>query len=194
MRGANLVQQRQAPLRDRYRKSPAEAWITDSAKTVNACDGDEFHGAVVPANADGTPLRFGIHHAVGGDHDRPNPGDLLCAALAACLDSTLRMLAAHLGVGLQSLEVEVAAECDVRGCLMVERTVPTGFQRMRCEVRLRPVEGVDDDKLRKLLAAAEASCVILQTLRNGVAVQTQLLGAEETAPRKPTVTSAAQGR
>ena len=50
----------------------------------------------------------------------------------ACFDSTLRMIDEHLGLRLESLEVKVDAECDVRGCLLVERTVPVGFQRMRC--------------------------------------------------------------
>ena len=112
---AKLVQQRQNPLRERYRRVPAEAWICDGAQTINGCGGDPFHGAVIPANNAGAPLCFGIHRAVGGDHDYPNPGDLLSAALAACFDSTLRMVADHLGVRLRSLEVEVEAECDVRG-------------------------------------------------------------------------------
>ena len=170
---ASLVQQRQSPLRDRYRSVPAEAWITDSAETVNACGGDPFHGAVVPANGDAS-LRFGIHRAVGGFHDYPNPGDLLSAALAACFDSTLRMLADHLGIRLESLEVKVDAECDVRGCLLVERTVPVGFQRMRCRVRLQPKDDVDEETVQMLVAAAEKSCVVLQTLRNGVTVQAEI--------------------
>jgi uncharacterized OsmC-like protein len=171
---AKLVQQRQAPLRERYRRAPTEAWICDGAQTVNGCGGDPFHGAVTPANNAGTPLCFGIHRAVGGDHDYPNPGDLLCAALAACLDSTLRMLADHLGIRFQSIEVKVDAECDVRGCLLVERSVPVGFQKMRCTVRLQPEGEVEPERLQKLLGAAEASCVVLQTLRNGVTVITQV--------------------
>lgn len=167
---SSLVQQRQNPLRERYQQVPAEAWIRDGAQTINGCGGDAFHGAVIPDNNGGTPLCFGIHRAVGGDHDHPNPGDLLSAALAACFDSTLRMLAEHLGVRLQSLEVRVEAECDVRGCLRVDRSVPVGFQKMRCRVRLEPEGHVDADTLRKLVGAAEGCCVVLQTLRNGVAV------------------------
>lgn len=170
---ASLVQQRQSPLRDRYRSVPAEAWICDNAQTINACGEDPFHGAVVPANAAGAPLRFGVHRAVGGYHDHPNPGDLLSAALAACFDSTLRILADHLGIRLESLEVKVDAECDVRGCLLVERAVPVGFQRMHCGVRLQPKDDVNEEKIQMLLAAAENSCVVLQTLRNGVEVRTQ---------------------
>jgi uncharacterized OsmC-like protein len=173
-RKASLVQQRQEPLRDRYRTAPTEAWISDGAMTINACGGDPFHGDVLPANSRSGPMRFGIHRAIGGDHDYPNPGDLLAAALAACFDSTLRMLADHLGIRLRSLDVTVDAECDVRGCLLVDRSVPVGFQNMRCSVRLQPEGPVEDEKLTMLVAAAEKSCVVLQTLRHGVPVQTQV--------------------
>ena len=169
-----IVRQRQGPLRERYRRVPGEARISDGARTVNACDGDPFHGVVVPANGGDAPLRFGIHRAVGGFHDYPNPGDILSAALAACLDSTLRMVADHLGIRLDSLEVEVAAECDVRGCLQVDAAVPVGFQRMRCRVRLQPANEIDENKARMLVAVAENCCVVLQTLRNGVTVETEV--------------------
>ena len=186
----SLVQQRQRPLRDHYGKVPADARICDGAQTLNACSGDPFHGTVVPANGSGEPLRFGIHRAVGGDHDLPNPGDLLSAALAACLDSTLRMIADHLDIRLESLQVTVTAECDVRGCLLVERGVPVGFQRMHCSVRLRPSGDVEEEKLQMLLAAAENSCVVLQTLRSGVTVQTEFeavyaVEANTVAPARP---------
>src|SRR5215510_1322810 len=171
---ASLVQQRQQPLRERYRSAPAEAWITDGAQTISACGEDAFHGVVVPANGADAPVPFGIHRAVGGFHDYPNPGDLLAAALAACFDSTLRMIADHLGIRLETLEVEVEAECDVRGCLLVERTVRVGFQRMRCGVRLQTKDPVDEETIKMLLGAAEHSCVVMQTLRNGVAVQTHV--------------------
>jgi uncharacterized OsmC-like protein len=53
---------------------------------------------------------------------------MLCAALAACLDSTIRIIADHLDVTLSSLEVGVTAEVDVRGTLLMDRKVPGGFQ------------------------------------------------------------------
>ena len=84
------------------------------------------------------------------------------------------MIADHLGIRLESLEVKVDAECDVRGCLLVERSVPVGFQRMRCSVRLQTTDRLDEEAIRRLIAAAEHSCVVMQTLRNGVTVQTQV--------------------
>jgi len=184
---AGLVQQRQAPLRERYRSDPAAARITDCAHTINACGGDAFHGVVVPANGAEAPLCFGIHRAVGGFHDYPNPGDLLSAALAACFDSTLRMIAEHLGVRVATLDVNVEAECDVRGCLLVEPAVSVGFQRMRCRVRLATQDAVDERTLQKLIAAAENSCVVMQTLRHGVTVETEI---EESAAVTASTTGA----
>jgi uncharacterized OsmC-like protein len=169
------VRPRQDPLRKRYREIPQDANITDRARTIGGTELDPFHGNVVPGSEDhGVVWSFGIHRAIGGDHDLPNPGDILAAALAACLDSTIRMIAARLGVILLSLSVEVAADIDVRGCLLVDRTVPVGFQQMRCHVVLKAAEGTDPQLVQMLLAASENSCVNFQTLRAGVSIATSM--------------------
>ena len=167
------VRSRQDPLRKRYRESPEEAMITDQAITTGGTEFDPFHGKVVPGNKDhGVVWSFGIHRAVGGYHDLPNPGDLLAAALATCLDSTIRLIADRLGVSLISLSVEVVAEVDVRGCLMVDRSVPVGFQKMQCHVAIQAAEGTDPQAVQMLIAASENSCVNYQTLRAGVPITT----------------------
>jgi hypothetical protein len=84
----------------------------------------------------GIAVPVGVHRAVGGPHDAPTPGDILCAALAACQDSTVRMVANLMGVELEFLEVEVTADADVRGALAIDMQVPVGFQSMRCDVLL----------------------------------------------------------
>jgi len=169
-----LVKQRQDPLRDRYRTVPEEAWIIDGAGTVQNGPDDPFHSAVAPGQGYDMLWRVGIHRAVGGYHDLPNPGDILCAALASCLDSTLRMIADRLEIRIAFLVVTARAEVDVRGTLLVDRNVPVGFQRMKCEIHLETEANVPPEKVKMLLTAAEHSCVVLQTLRNGVTVQTQI--------------------
>jgi uncharacterized OsmC-like protein len=172
---AHSVRERQDPLRQRYSESKQPAWITDRGRAVDGVRTDPFHGQAVAGSQNyGVVWPFGIHTAVGGYHDAPNPGDLLCTALAICLDSTLRIIAERLGVQLLSLEVDVTGDIDVRGTLQVDRTVPVGFQQMRCAVSLEPAPGTDPELLRKLLAASERSCVNLQTLRAGVPVETSL--------------------
>src|SRR5919106_1601962 len=120
---------RQAELRDRYRTSPEAARIVKRVRSGPADGRDPFHGTVAPenlANPDapyGVAWRYGIDRAVGGLHDAPNPGELLCGALAACTDGTVRMIAELLGIELEQLEVEVSGELDVRGTLAVDRAV-----------------------------------------------------------------------
>jgi uncharacterized OsmC-like protein len=137
---------------------------------------DPFHGTVVLGDGCGAQWRFGLHGAIGGDHDLPTPGDLLCAALASCLDATIRTVADRLAVRIEALEVGVNAEADVRGTLIVDPSVPVGFQRMRCCLRLQPADDTDPASMQMLLAAAEYGCVVLQTLRKGVAVEMHVVG------------------
>jgi len=169
------VEDRQMPLYGRYGDAPGEAIITDRAKTTGGTETDPFHGVIEPGSQDyGIALEFGIHSAVGGFHDAPNPGDVLCAALAACLDSTIRIVAGRLDVALEHLAVEVTADVDVRGTLVVEQDVPVGFQEMQCHVDIRAADGTDPELVKQLTDAAEYSCVNLQTLRSGVPVETSV--------------------
>jgi uncharacterized OsmC-like protein len=163
---------RQAPLGEKYRENPSAAMITDRGRTQNGTRTDPFHGEVVSGSQDyGLVWPFGIHSAVGGYHDGPNPGDLLCAALATCLDSTIRIVADRMGVPLEHLAVDVTANVDVRGTLMLDRDVPVGFQTMRCHVDVRPAASAKPEMVQKVLALAERSCVNMQTLRGGLPVE-----------------------
>ncbi len=165
-----LVRQRQDPLRAHYRTDPADAWITDHARARHSPPDDPFHGTVVMGVTD-APMAIGIHEAVGGYHDAPNPGDILCAALATCLASTIRMVSDRAGLPVLDLHVDVTAEVDVRGALVVDRDVPVAFQRMTVRVRLIVPPGVDDASKGVLRERAAHCCVVLQTLRGGVEVE-----------------------
>ena len=170
----DMVTPRQEPLRRRYRERPEQAQIVDHARAANI-DRDPFHGAVVAGDGE-VSLDFGIHRAIGGDHDLPNPGDMLCAALAACLDSTLRMIAVRMGIALKALAVEVRAFADVRGCLVVDRQVPVGFQRIDVDVLIEAEGNTDPAQVSRLISVAECCCVVLQTLRSDIAVDTRFRG------------------
>jgi len=170
---AEPVQKRQQPLQEHYKESPEDAMITDRAITTGYDLNDPWHGRIKPGSIDhGVAWKFGVHRAVGGYHDAPNPGDMLCAALATCLDSTIRLIANRMHITLKKLEVEVTANVDVRGTLVVDRDVPVGFQSMQCNVDIRAEDEFDPKKIEKLLRHAEYSCVNLQTLKEGLEIQT----------------------
>jgi uncharacterized OsmC-like protein len=157
----------------RYRQHPEAARIVKRARSGPADGRDPFHGTVAPENPDapyGVVWDYGIDRAIGGLHDAPNPGELLCGALAACADGTVRMIAGRLGIELEQLEVEVSGELDVRGTLAVDRSVPVGFGRLATAIRVRAAQGTSVKRLEQLAIATEQFCVVLDKLRRGVTV------------------------
>lgn len=169
------IRARQDPLRAHYRVAPADAMILDRGHTVAERLGDPIHVVAVPGSQDyGVRWAVGQHRAVGGLHDAPNPGDVLCLALAACLDAVIRMVANRHGVVLEHLAVDVTGDVDVRGTLRVSPDVPVGFLAMHCQVDVAARKGTDPALVRRLVAAAEQSCVNLETLRHGVPVDVRL--------------------
>lgn len=163
----------QAPLRAQYKVAPEDAMVIDHARTVGKDSRDPFHSMVEPMPGCGATLPVGVHSAIGGLHDAPTPGDILCAALAACQDSAIRMVANMLDVELEFLVVEVTGEVDVRGTMMIDPQVPVGFQSLNCNVQLRAKTGTPPAVLQKLQNAAERCCVVQQTLRTPPLIKTR---------------------
>ena len=172
MNQPSAVMQRQAPLRAAYKDHPEQALILKRVWTLFDAAQDPFHGVVIPGEPYRVSWQYGTDRAVGGFHDAPNPGEMLCAALASCQDATLRMVADILGVKLQRVEVEVTGKVDVRGSLAVDRQVAVGFESLRCKVRVEAAPGTPPELRQRLFDQAERSCINLQTLRAGVPVET----------------------
>ena len=180
----------QGPLRKRYKADPAAALVTDRGRAQGTIADDPFHSTVLPMPRSGIAVPVGVHAALGGLHDAPTPGDMLCAAFAACQDSSVRMVANILGIELELLEVEVTGDVDVRGTLLMDPRIPVGFQAMRCAVRLRAAKGTDTRLLEKLRTAAERSCVVGQTLHHSPSIETTFDMGVDTAKAAPAATQA----
>ena len=127
---------------------------------------EPLHGRVRIGSDFPAELTIGVHKAVGGESDYPNPGEVLSAAIACCLDSSIRIIANHMGIRLARLEVSVDAMVDVRGTLCMDCNVPVGFQEIDVKVQVMGVEGISQAQLEKVVRAGEQSCVLLQTLQN----------------------------
>jgi uncharacterized OsmC-like protein len=184
---ASVVAERQAPLCGLYAESPPAALTRKSGRTSSAtvAAGDPFHGEVEVGRGYAVALRFGLDRQIGGHGDAPNPGDLLCAALAACQDGAIRMIANLLGVELTELEVEVSGQLDVRGCLGADSGVRVGFEALECKVHLTAKEGTHPNRVETLVAAAERFCVNLDTLRGGIEVRTSVLLCGQATSKPP---------
>ena len=165
------IRARQAPMRERYRDDP------DSGPKVLRVQGgsgdlaDPLHCVVSPQSVPDAVFRSGAHPAVGGDGDVPCSGDLLLAALAACQETTLRMVAANMGIDLEELEVSVQGDWDPRGTLAMGKEFPIGITAIRAHTRVVVRGDEKGERAERLLRSAERYCVVLSTLRAGVPVE-----------------------
>jgi uncharacterized OsmC-like protein len=169
------VYEAQKPLRAKYKVEPKRAMVIDHAKTSGELAADPFHSRVEPMDGCGVSIPIGVHAALGGLHDAPTPGDMLCAALAACQDSAVRMVANLMNIELLELEVRVTATVDVRGTLAMDPAVPVGFQAMTCDVKIKVKEGTPARQMQRLQIAAQQCCVVQQTLKAPPVVKTTFI-------------------
>jgi uncharacterized OsmC-like protein len=170
----SIVKERQQPLMDKYVINPQAALITDMAFIEGRNYEDPLHTSVFINEELKVPFPIGVHRAVGGDHDFPNSGDLLCASLATCFETTLRMIANRMNIAIENTRITATAIVDVRGTLMVDKTVPVGFQSMKLEVGIKTVNFIKDEFLEKLIKATERSCIIFQTINKGIPISLKI--------------------
>ena len=164
------VRELQTPIRQRYKDDPAAAKIRLRVRSAQADLRDPLHCA---ARAESTPdlnWRSGAHPAVGATGDVPCSGDLLLGELAACQETTIRMVAANMAIELVSLEVEIEADWDARGTVAMGE-YPIGLTGIRSTTRVTVPDDVRGERADWLLRSAEKHCVVLNTLRNGVPVE-----------------------
>src|SRR5437588_10675735 len=127
----------QAPIKARYLEHPEQAQITCTARSARSDLTDPLHCEVALDAAPGVTIRSGAHAGVGGAGDVPCSGDLLMAALLACQETTIRTVAAAMGLELEALELEAVATADLRGTLAMSKEVPIGMTGVDCRVRVR---------------------------------------------------------
>ena len=195
MQRSNLIKNksevflRQEKLQERYATDPSLALITDRAEVIGKNLHDPFRTEVSINEEIKVPFKAGVHRAVGGDHDAPNPGDLLCASLAVCFESTLRMIAGRLGIELVATKVIVTALVDVRGTLMLDRSVPVAFQSMHLEADI-DTGSLSSRVQETLIRATKRSCIIYRTLKAGTPITMTVNGVSHEPSVANTVVNA----
>ena len=148
----------QAPLKARYKETPAAALHTFQAR-----------GRLLPERPScRIETRFakfdaGLHPAAGGDGSEACSGDLLLESLVACAGVTFNVVATAMGVPWRSAEVIVEGEGDFRGTLGIAKDAAVGITDIR--LRFEVDSPASDEQLATLLKLTERYCVIFQTLR-----------------------------
>jgi uncharacterized OsmC-like protein len=161
----------QAPLKTRYREDPASGIIVLKVRSGDSDLSDPLHCEVAPDSAPELVWRSGAHPGTGGVGDVPCSADILLGALVACQEITLRMVAAAMGIELESVEVEATGTLDLRGTMAVSRDAKVGMESIRCSTNVVVKDDGRPDRAQRLLENAERYCVVLDTLRSGVPVE-----------------------
>ena len=152
------LQERQRPLKERYRSAPDAARIT---LTASGALGQGVSCSVTTARA---VAEAGLHPATGGDGTQLCSGDMLLEALAACAGVTLRSVATSLEIPVTGGTVTAEGDLDFRGTLAVDREASVGFEAIRLHFDLET--SAEEEELATLLRLTERYCVVLQTLRS----------------------------
>ncbi len=148
----------QAPLKQRYRESPADALIP--ARAEGRVD---QNGVVCKINAWHGNVDAGLHPAGGGTGEQACSADMMLQALVGCAGVTLASVATAMGLELRSARVIAEGTWDARGTLAVDRTAPVGLKDVTLNFEIDT--DAPPDKIERLVASAEKYCVIAQTLR-----------------------------
>jgi uncharacterized OsmC-like protein len=95
----------------------------------------------------------GVGPSYGGSNAGPTPGVYGRGALASCLAIGYGMWSARLGIPIDSLEVEVQADFDVRGELGVDESIPPGY--LTVSYRVTVESSAPESEVMRLLDTAD---------------------------------------
>jgi len=118
------------------------------------------------------PILFDEPPTLAGADSAPNPVEMVLAALGACLTTTFVANAALSGVPLDSVEVSVHGDLDLRGFLGLSPDVNPGYDAV--EVRLSVRSSAPRSQLEALALQAEKTCPVSAILQRNVTVRVSL--------------------
>jgi len=155
----------QAPLKEKYKTAPQEAVITLRA------EGNLGEGVSCSVATGKALVEAGLHPLAGGSGFQACSGDMLLQALVACAGVTLSAVATSLQIPIESGRLRAEGDLDVRGTLGVAKDAPVGFRDIRLYFDLDSPAA--PEQLSRLIELTERYCVVLQTLRAPVNVESR---------------------
>jgi putative redox protein len=100
---------------------------------------------------------------LGGEDTAPTPLELLPAALASCVVTTIRMFARRKGWELDEIGADVMLDREMRPA--------------QCTIAVRLPESLSDEQLRRLEQVTKA-CAVHRTLEHGVCFDHRVVVAD----------------
>lgn len=149
-----------AQFTERLREEPERASVTFRSTTTLGpgyrCEAEfRKHSVVV----DEPP-------SIGGTNEGPNPIELFLGSMATCQAIAYRIWAEYLDIDLQSVEVDVEGDIDLRGLFGITESEPPGYTEIRLDVRFHGPES--DERFDELARAVERACPLLDTVQKPI--------------------------
>ena len=145
-------------------------WVngTHSRATVNG-----FFGAGAEQGRDEDFVINGDHPAMmtGGDNGAA-PTELLLSALAACLTAGIGNIASARQIALESVQVSVEGDINLRGLLGLDDDTRNGFGAIRAKVAIKGDAAAE--QLASIVEQSVARSAVFDALKNGTAVTVEV--------------------
>lgn len=182
---ASALRAKQKPLKDKYRSDPSSAVVT--LTSTGSLDATNLTCSLGAASA--AKKVAGLHPAAGGPGFDASgelcSGDMLLESLVACFGVTVRAVATAMSIPLEGGSITVQGDLDFRGTLGIKDenggSVPVGFKSIKLVLRL-DVGEEHKESVDKLISMSEKYCVVLQTIKQGVSVETKLAHIGKSVP------------
>lgn len=160
----------QTPLKENYRNNPEQAVVQlhaigEVSVRDQQCTVETYSGKT----------RAGLHPAAGGSSADACSAEMLLESLIACAGVTLGAVATNMSLQIESCTIVATGTMDFRGTLGVDRTAAVGLKNIQLTFRLKSSESPDVQA--KLISLTERYCVIYQTLKSGVPIETLTLSS-----------------
>jgi uncharacterized OsmC-like protein len=107
-----------------------------------------------------------------GSNTAPNAVSIVLAALGSCLTVGFAYSAAVRGVNLESLELDIGGDLDLRGFMGVSDEVRPGYQNIHVTCRLK--SDASREKIDELLKYVQDTSPVTDIIRNPVPVTISL--------------------
>jgi len=149
----------------------AETTWEDALKSVTSID--EFDQAGETVHTQEFTLQGDEPEQILGERAGPNAVELLLGALGSCLSVGYAANAAHMGIELETLRLEMEGDVDLRGFLGISEDVRPGYESISCTVY---VDGdAPEEELTKLQEHVEATSPLVDVITNEVGLETRMI-------------------
>jgi uncharacterized OsmC-like protein len=99
-----------------------------------------------------------------GSNRVPNPVETILAALGSCLSIGFAYNAAARGINLESLDISLEGNLDLRGFLGISDDVRPGYQNIKIACKVK--SNASRDKLEELFKHVQRTSPVLDIIRN----------------------------